>query len=56
MKLTSMQTKFEKGIDLFFTLFHIGGQSRMKFPPISLSSQFRQVYIQAPDIAPIIQG
>ena len=33
-----------------------GGQSRMKLPPISLSSQFRQVFIQTPDQSPIIQA
>ena len=33
-----------------------GGSSKMKLPPVSLTSQFRQVYIQAPDQSPIIQA
>jgi flagellar biosynthesis GTPase FlhF/predicted nucleic acid-binding Zn-ribbon protein len=33
-----------------------GGQSLMGLPPISLSSQFRQVYLQQPVIAPIVRA
>ena len=31
-------------------------QQSQQLPPISLSSQFRQVYLQAPDIGPLVQA
>ena len=33
-----------------------GKQSLMQLPPISLTSQFREVYLQKPDFSPIVQA